>query len=404
MLGKEPNYEESEVPHYDLPDPLIDGDGKPVADAQTWRDQRRGEILEQFATEVYGLVPGPAATSWEEAADDAVALGGLARRRQITIRVSGAGSDARLELLLYLPATTAHAVPVFLGLNYFGNHAIQPDPGILLSTAWMRRSRSNHIVDHRATEASRGRQQSRWPVNRILERGYAVATLYHGDLDPDFDDGYANGVHPLFYATGQCAPDNDEWGALGAWAWGLSRALDYLETDVDVDHRRVAILGHSRLGKAALWAGASDERFAAVISNNSGCGGAALSRRCFGETVALINGRFPHWFCDRFRRYNDREAQLPIDQHQLLALVAPRPLYVASAAADLWADPRGEFLGALNAHPVYRLHGAEGLPVNEMPPPDEPVSGTIGYHVRSGGHDITGYDWDRYLDFVDRNL
>jgi hypothetical protein len=399
------NLDESRVPPYVLPDPLVAADSSRVKTADEWISKRRPEILRLFESEVYGRAPGlKPQLRFQVESEDRAALGGKAIRKQVTIHISTPRGQLPLHLLLYVPKSN-RPVPVFLGLNFQGNQAVDLDPGITLASCWVvGRQDVGGIVDNRATKASRGCEASRWQVENVVARGYAVATMCCGDIDPDYDDGFQNGVHPLFYRPDQTKPEDDEWGSIAAWSWGLSRALDYLETDKAIDSKRVAVWGHSRLGKTALWAGARDERFAMVISNCSGCGGAALSKRVFGETVGLINEHFPHWFCRNFRKYNDREELLPVDQHELIALVAPRPAYVASASEDHHADPRGEFLSAKNAEPVYHLFGLQGIDTDEMPPVDHPIGGMIRYHVRTGKHDATAYDWQQYLDFADRHL
>jgi hypothetical protein len=394
-------YDEAKVPAYTLPDPLRFEDGSTVASASAWRE-RRAELLRLFESHVYGRSPkAPPATRVVVVEQAPRALGGLAARQQVRVLLDGTESGPAFELLLYRPSAAQGPSPAFLGLNFGGNHTVHSDPAVRLSRAWMRAGPG--IVDHRASEATRGSAAAAWPVERILARGYVLATVYYGDIEPDHAEGWRESVRGRFPpAKGTTAAD--EWGALAAWAWGLQRALDYLQTLPGIDGRRVAVIGHSRLGKAALWAGAQDERFTLVVSNNSGEGGAALARRKFGERTADITRVFPHWFCARYREYAGREELLPVDQHQLLALAAPRPLYVASATEDLWADPRGEFLAAKAAEPVYRLLGKDGLGVAERPAPDQPVGGTIGYHLRTGAHALTGYDWERYLDFADRKL
>jgi hypothetical protein len=391
-----PNYDESQVPAYTLPDPLVFHDGRPVQQAKDWQ-KRRIELLKLFEDEVYGRTPaGKVHISPFLLSENKNACNGLAVRKEVLLKLHKDGKDLELYLLLYLPKSNKR-IPIFLAYNFNGNHTVSDDTGIMVTKSWVRNNPSGGITQNRSNETLRGSDASSWPVKDLVASGYGVATLYYGDVDPDFDDGFQNGVNRLFTEK----RDSASWGSIAAWAWGLSRVMDYLEKVKEVNPKQVIVLGHSRLGKAALWAGANDLRFAMVVSNESGCGGAALSKRAYGETVARINTSFPHWFCKNFRKYNEKEENLPVDQHELLALIAPRPLYVCSAEDDRWSDPRGEFLSCVAASPVYKLLGMEGFPGKEFPDVQHPVVGTIGYHIRQGKHDITAYDWKCFMNFAD---
>lgn len=410
------NYDEEKVAPYTLPDPLVDDDGSAVT-LDKWKKHRRAEILSLFEKHVYGRTPKAAKPRFKQTSEDKKALGGKATRKEVTIFLTGKEDGPMMDLLIFIPNEAKKPAPAFVGLNFAGNHAVHAHAGIALARCWLRDSRDGAVTNNRATEAGRGKEASRWQVEKIIERGYALVTACYCDLEPDHVDGHKDGIRsvlrpekknsvpspqPVKGAPADAAPD--EWGAIGAYAYGLSRAMDYVQKERAIDGKRVAVMGHSRLGKAALWAGAQDERFAIVISNNSGEGGASLSKRNFGESVERINTSFPHWFCGDFKKYNGNERDLPVDQHMLVALMAPRPIYIASAKEDLWADPRGEFLAGKHAEPVYKLFGREGLGVAEMPQVDQPVGKTIGYHIRTGKHDVTAYDWEQYLDFADRHF
>ena len=402
---KDTIFDEAQVPAYVLPDPLSAADGTKIDSPEVWKAKRRPEILRLFEEHVHGRSPAaPERVDFSVTSTQLDALGGKATRKQVTIYVTGDRSGPSIDLLLYIPNGAKKPVPAFLGLNFYGNHTIEADPAIKLSERWMRANKAKGIVNHRATEASRGTSASRWPVEKIVDHGYALATVYYGDIEPDFPDGWKLGVRRAWNTEdldGGYGPTR--LGSIGVWAWGLSRAMDYLEQDADVDSHRVAVMGHSRLGKTALWAGAQDERFSLVISNDSGEGGASLVRRRFGEALHHSVSMVPYWYRQRYADYAKREGELPVDAHMLIALAAPRPVYVASAQEDLWADPRGEFLAAKHAGPVYQLFGLEGVGVEEMPPVDKPVGDFVGYHVRTGVHDVTDFDWDRYMDFADRH-
>ncbi len=385
-----------------LPDALMFADGTRIASQAQWT-RRRKELLKLFTEQMYGRMPErPAQMRFNVYKVDRHALGGKATREQISILFLGKEDGPRMDLLLYVPNSVKRP-PVILGFNFWGNETINPDPGIHISDRWLESVNSpsmdlSCVKNNRATEGCRGIDQGRWPVEKILDDGYALATAYRGDVDPDRKDGYDQSIRS---AWPELSKGGDNFSTIAAWAWSMSRALDYLEQDPLVDGRHVVAFGWSRLGKAAIWAGATDPRFAAVISNESGAGGAKLFHDVHGETVQQLNTVFPYWFCGNFKQYNGRDAELPFDQNEVLALIAPRPLYIASAILDENANPQGEFLAALEVTPVYRFLGSAGLPTTSWPAVDQPALGPVSYHVRSGSHSVTAFDWEQYLRFCD---
>lgn len=392
-----------------LPDPLQRSNGARITTVAEWQRVRRPELIELFTSQVYGRSPEkPAAMTFHVFDTDPKALGGKATRKQVAIYVNSQTDGPRIDVLLYIPNRVQGPVPAILGLNFWGNHSVTADPGIRLTTSYLEKSKNNPYVnldcvtDNRPTEACRGINTGQWPLDSILDHGYALVTAYREDIASDVPaTRFSTGVHTV-YPDWQKRPDN--FGTIAAWAWGLSRIMDYLQSDPAINDKQVAVFGWSRLGKAALWAGATDERFAAVLSNESGAGGAKLFQRGKGESIRRLCTVFPHWYSVNFRQYMDKDTLLPFDQHEVIALLAPRPVYIASAEQDILADPVGEFESAKAASTVYRLFGREGLPVTKLPPLNTSVQGTIGYHIRPGGHDVTPLDWRYFLQFLDRQV
>ncbi len=404
LHAEEFNYDESKVPAYTLPELLTCEDGTKVDSAVTWTSKRRPEILHLFQEHVFGKLPtGEIKLRTKTRSSIPDAFEGKALRREVTVFFSDDDNGPQMDLLIYTPTAAKTPVPAFMGYNFNGNHAVENDPRIHITNSWVQNRKELNIADNKSNETSRGSEASRWDVNSIVSRGYGLVTIYYGDVDPDFDDGFRNGVHALT-EKGDAPRAGDAGGSISAWAWGLSRALDILESDAAIDAKKVAVFGHSRLGKTSLWAGANDQRFAMVIANESGCGGAALDKRVFGETVNRINNSFPHWFCINHRKYNNNEAAMPVDNHMLIALSAPRPVYVASAEEDTWADPYGEYLGVYHAGPAFKLFGKKVFESDKVPAVNSPAQMDVGYHMRSGKHDVTDYDWEQYLKFADAHL
>ncbi len=386
--GHVSNYDEARVGAYTLPDPLVLLNGRPVPDADAWFKQRRPEILRLYESEIYGRVPDRAPkVTFTAVETDTNALNGLAIRKEIVGRFGDQPDAPALHVHLYLPAKAAAPVPVLLHLVFFGA-APAAAPAAATNAA-----------------PARPRFSETGPLTNILARGYGYATFRYTEIEGDSAGNHLTLVRKLALSPDQAKPAPDEWGTISAWAWGASRALDYFETDRAVDAKRVAVIGHSRLGKTVLWAGARDPRFALVFSSCAGEMGSALARRDFGETLDDMAANFPWQFAGNFQKYSGHWNQMPVDAHLLIALNAPRQVFITGGTQDLWADPRGEFLAEVAAGPVYRLLGKKDLGTTEGPPLDTPlITGDLGFHYHTGGHTITPADWAAFLDFADRHL
>ena len=400
VAGIPVNYDQALVGTYTLPDPLVLSDGKPVRDAKTWYDKRRPEIVKLFEDNQYGRAPGrPADMSFDVFDKGTPAFDGKAIRKQVTIYFSSNKNGPKLDLLIYLPAAASKPVPLLLNISFSANSSSVNDPGVKVGEIW-------DAKENKRVPATQVSPFGRFDVTQILDAGFGVATFYYGDVDPDALGALPYGVRATYLKPGQTEPAPDEWGAISAWAWGLSRAQDYLETDKNVDAKRVAIMGVSRLGKTVMWAGAHDTRFAMVIASCSGEGGAALSRRYYGETIAHLVAptRFPYQFAVNYQKYAKHVDQLPVDANMLVALIAPRPLLLQTGSTDFWSDPKGEFMAAVAAGPVYQLLGKDGLDTDQWPPAGTPILHTIGYYMHVGGHGTLPSDWPVFLDFMKMHL
>ena len=371
------NYAENRVPAYTLPDALMTLDGKIVTTVRLWNEVRRPEILELFRENIYGRHPStPYAQEFKIINTNREALNGSATLKQIAISLTAESKSLVINFALFTPNNGSKPVPVFLLIN-LAKHSYKKD----------------------VADLTREVKSEFWPVEEVIERGYGIAVFNTEEIDPDYHDHFRNGIQGILDRGKRNA---GSWGSIAAWAWGTSRCMDYLVTDNDVNAEKVAVVGHSVGGKTALWAGAEDTRFALVISNQSGCGGAALSRRRYGETIARINRVFPHWFCTNHLNYSEQEDALPVDMHMLIALIAPRAVYVSSADEDLWADPRGEYLSLYHGVPVYQLFVEETNFPETMPPLNKQFAGgKMAYHIVEGPHDMTLKDWNHYMDFAD---
>lgn len=389
-------------PNPDLPDPLTFLDGRRVTNRQQWENERRPELKRLFQHYMYGYIPSaPGNLRADVEVDDPLFFGGKATLRYVTLHFGPSGTPP-LHFLLVVPNHRRRPAPAFLGLAFCAPFAAVNDPRLPVPEGWMYPFGAD-AGHNRAVEADRGSQASTWNIEQSIDRGYAVALFYNGDIAPDVPD-FSQGVFPHILRSGQKQHDPSDWGTIAAWAWGLERAMDYLVKTPEIDGKKIAVVGHSRCGKAALLAGAFDERIALVIPLQAGCGGTAPSRGKVGESVKQINTAFPHWFDAEFKKFSEHPENLPFDQHELIALVAPRPVLLSNASEDTWANPEGQFEMLKAADPVYRLLGVEGLKSRDMPKEGHLLDSRLGYFIRPGKHSMTGQDWHAFLDFADRHF
>jgi hypothetical protein len=396
VAGIPVNYDESKVGQYALPDPLRFPNGQPVKTANDWMNKRRPEIVRLYEEDQFGRSPvRPVGISYDVFDKGTPAYNGVATRKQVTVHFTKDPSGPKADVLIYLPARATKPVPVLLTPSFMANSTMVSDPGVKEEEIWDK--------DKKRVRAPRESRFAKLDVERICGHGIGIATVYYGDIDPDFQGGLAYGVRAAYLKPGQTQPAPDEWGTISGWAWGLSRILDYMEGDNDIDPKRVGLFGVSRLGKTVLWTGARDGRFSLVIASCSGEGGAALSRRNYGETIAHLTapGRYPYQFCANYAKYANDVAHSPVDGNMLVSLIAPRPLLLQTGDSDRWSDPKGEFLAAVAATPVYRLLGKTGITTGTMPPAGQPLLDTLSYFMHSGGHGALPSDWDVFLKFLD---
>jgi hypothetical protein len=399
VAGIPVNYNEAKVGTYTLPDPLILNNGKPVRNAKTWYAKRRPEIVEMFETQQYGRAPGKPDESFDVYDKGTPALNGKALRRQVTIYLDKEKTGPAIHLLMYLPATASKPVPMLLSINFGAVQRAVEDPGIKPQMVWDPKTNTRVLP-------SGGRNFGHIDAEALIDAGFAVSTFYYGDVDPDYAEGFSNGIRAKYLKAGQSDRAADDWGSIAAWAWGMSRVQDYFETDKSIDAKRVAIHGVSRLGKTVMWAGAHDQRFAAVIASCSGEGGAALSHRDYGETIAHLTApsRYPYQFALNYGKWAGFPDKAPMDANLLIALIAPRPLLLQTGNTDYWSDPKGEFLAEVAAGPVYKLLGKQDLGTDVWPSAKQPIFHDLSYYMHDGGHGMVASDWAIYIDFLKQHL